>query len=210
MVLVRVRPVVKAGGEGDPPRSAVRGSTVLMCDIPRNLDGSFLMASRSDVAAQLVQLPELARRETFSVAGVESLLDESSASKIPNLWFKLLQCLPLGGQEGEETFGVCWKADADGGALHYMAAVGLKPGAKIPNGLERLDVATQTYAVFRLTLSGEELHPQIQSAMRTLWSKLFPASGLKHGRGPLLEVYPPGFASDQPGATMDFFVPVQD
>ena len=120
-----------------------------------------------------------------------------------------MQRLPLEGQDGQESFGVCWNSDTDSGALHYMAAVGLRPGAKRPSGLECMDLPAQTYAVFRLTLSGGELHPQVQSAMRTLWSERFPASGLTHVRAPMLEVYPPDFAADRPGATIDFSIPVE-
>ena len=68
-----------------------------------------------------------------------------------------------------------------------MAAVAFDPARSTPEGLERMDLAAQAYAVFRLTLNGEALHPQMQAAARDIWMNRLPASGLKPVRAPDFE-----------------------
>jgi AraC family transcriptional regulator len=147
------------------------------------------------------------RRAAFRVAGVSGLFDEDNKGGIPALWPPLVQRLPLKGQAGHETFGVMW-GDSDGG-FHYMAAAPIAADAPAPEGLEVKDVPAQDYLVFRQTLDGSELHPQMQAAVKQIWGERIPGSGYELARGPDLEVYPADFQPDRAGATVEWWIPVK-
>jgi predicted transcriptional regulator YdeE len=78
----------------------------------------------------------------------------------------------------------------------------------LPEGFSRKEIPPQTYIVFRQTLDGGELHPQMQAAVRAIWPELLPKSGYKLVNAADLEVYPENFNPTQKGMTVDYYVPV--
>ena len=173
--------------------------------IPQN--SKVLMTLIDTKPISLEQLPALSRRKAFTVVGLASRCDSENAHKIPGLWRQLFERGPIPGRLGEDTFGVCWNAGEEG-VINYMAAVAFDPARSTPEGLERMDLAAQAYAVFRLTLNGEALHPQMQAAARDIWMNRLPASGLKPVRAPDFEYYAPGF-QERVGDVVDFCLPVE-
>ncbi len=157
-----------------------------------------------------VAMMDSVKREGFTVAGVRAVFDEDNKSGIPALWPRLIRCLPLKGQQGALTYGVCWMADKTEGSLNYLAGVEVKGEDALPDGFERLEIAPQTYAVFRLTLDGTALHPQMQAAMLQIWGDMLPKSGLKTVAAPDFELYPVDFEPNRKGAYVDIYVPVAD
>ena len=154
------------------------------------------------------RLEGLLKRDAFTVAGLRAVFDEVNKSGIPGLWPRLVKCLPLAGQVDGRTYGVCWSADAAEGSINYMACVELRGHANLPPGFERLHVAPQSYAVFRLTLDGTALHPQMQAAIPEIWGKHLPQSGLKIVHAPDFELYPEGFDPTRKGGYIDICIPV--
>ena len=161
-------------------------------------------------ATSVIQLPDLVQLEGFSVAGPSRRFDQASKSDIPQLWPVLMGALPFEGQQPSwTTYGVVWSADRTEGSFHYMAGVRVAPHAKLPQGFTVQHIPPATYAVFRITLDGTALHPQIKGAMARIWGELLPASGLTVLDGRDFECYDGRFAPDRPGAEIDFYVPVQ-
>lgn len=159
-------------------------------------------------SANVTQLANV-RRDAFSVAGPRAAFDDENKSGIPSLWPRLIRCLPLAGQMSHGTYGVCWAADMKSGTINYMAGVEVKDDTALPEGFERIALKAQTYAVFRITLDGGNLHRQMQAAMPLIWGGLLPKSGLKHVPAPDLEVYPDDFNPEVKGMYVDIYIPVE-
>ena len=173
--------------------------------IPESLETLMSLIDTKPIV--LEQLPDLRRRPAFTVVGLATQCDSENAHKIPGLWEELLRRPPIAGRIGEDTFGLCWAAGEEG-VINYLAGVAFDPARPTPQGLERKDLAAQAYVVFRLTLNGEALHPQMQAAARDIWMNRIPASGLKPVRAPDFEHYSPGFEA-RAGDVVDFCLPVE-
>ena len=174
------------------------------------LEGQFPMTVSTPGAASVVRLPDLKTLPAFTVAGPSRRFDEATKSSIPQLWSRLIGAMPFPGQTpGWATYGVVSDVDREEGAFQYMAGAGIEPGAAPPEGFETKAIPAATYVVFRITLNGGPLHPQIKAAMATIWGDLVPASGLTLAESPDFELYDSEFAPTTPGAIIDFHVPVQ-
>jgi AraC family transcriptional regulator len=166
-------------------------------------------AARTQPSANLTLLDGVKRRASFKVAGIRISLDKPAGREVPEMWDRLMRRMPLPGQMGGEGYGVCWCESAERGSMNYMAAFEVAPDAKIPADLATLDIPAQAYRVFRLTLDGGVLNPQIQAAMREIFETRVPAAGWELSGGPDLEVYPADFNPTRKGATMELHVPVK-
>ena len=157
----------------------------------------------------LVQREGLHRRPAFSVVGLSGRFDQTDKSGIPKLWPGFSKRLGFAGQIGWETFGVCWNIDPKEGGFSYMAAAAIDPDAPTPEGLERLDIPAQTYLVFRQTLDGGDLHPQMLAAMQEIWSERLPKAPYRPTGGPDFEFYPSDFEPTKVGGWIEVWVPVE-
>jgi AraC family transcriptional regulator len=174
------------------------------------IEGQYPMTMPDEADVSVVQLPDLARLAAFTVAGVASRFNEGSKANIPQLWSRLVGALPLNGQDPSwTTYGVVWGVDAAEGSFDYMAGVKVVPGASLPVGFTTIDIPAADYAVFRITLNGGPVHPQVKAAMGRIWGELVPAAGLKVAQSPDFELYDGEFAPDRPGAVIDFHLPVE-
>ncbi len=163
-------------------------------------------------ASNLIQAPAPARKPALRIAGLAQDFDETNVSGIPALWGRFAPRLPLPGQAGGGTYGVCCGGPG-GVGLHYIAGVQLAADAPAPEdlgeGFEVIDLPARAYLVFRQVLDGGPLHPQMQSAVREIWSERVPNSSHALVRAPDLEVYPEGFEPSQPGAWVEWWIPVE-
>lgn len=154
------------------------------------------------------------RRAAFRIAGLSMPLDAASGPKIPDLWRDLLRRLPLPGQTGREGYGVVWQSDAESGAMTYLAGFevaggGRLPAEELPEGIAHVDLPDRTYRVFRLTLNGGALHPQVQAAMREIYEVRIPRAGWELAESPDFETYNADFNPMRKGETLEFWVPVK-
>lgn len=174
------------------------------------LQGHSPMTASVPGAATVARLPGLKTMEAFTVAGPSRRFDDATKSSIPQLWTRLVGALPFEGQvPGWNTYGVVWGVDREEGSFAYMAGVGIEPGATPPDGFETKAIPAATYLVFRITLDGGPVHPQIKAAMQTIWGELVPGSGLTLAESPDFELYDSKFEPTTPGVTLDFHVPVE-
>jgi AraC family transcriptional regulator len=159
--------------------------------------------------AKVEMRKDLVPRAAFTVAGVGALFTNENKSGIPGLWPRLIRVLPLAGQVDARTYGVCKMADKQEGVLKYIAGVEVGGGAPLPDGFERIELSAHRYAVFRLTLDGGPLHPQMQAAMPKIWGELLPQSGLKTVPAPDFELYPSDFEPMRKGSYVDMYIAVE-
>ena len=146
----------------------------------------------------------------FRVAGPARRFDEATKSEIPQLWSALIGALPFAGQSPSwATYGVVSQAAPSDGSFQYTAGVGVESDCVLPPGFSSMEIPAATYAVFRITLDGSTLHPQIKRAMAAIWGQLIPQSGLKLAVGPDFELYDGRFDPQKAGSVIDFHVPVQ-
>jgi len=173
-------------------------------------DGDPPMPHPAATSRAVARLPGLATRDAFTVAGPTRRFDPTTAATIPDLWSRLIRALPFvdGQVPGWSTYGVVWSADREEGSFDYLAGVGVRPDGTLPAGFVRKAIPAATYAVFRITLDGTALPPQVKGAMATIWGELIPASGLTVADGPDFELYDGRFAPDRPGTVIDVHVPV--
>jgi AraC family transcriptional regulator len=160
-------------------------------------------------SSAVVQLPGLVTLEGLRVAGPTRRFDSATKAEIPQLWSALVGSLPFVGQfESWATYGVVWGADREEGTFAYMAGVGVDAACVPPAGFETIQIPRGRYLVFRITLNGAAVHPQVKNAMATIWGELIPASGYEIADSPDFERYDSEFAPTRPGAVIDFHVPV--
>lgn len=173
------------------------------------IEGQYPM-TMPETDVTVTQLPELAVLDAFTVAGPQRRFEEATKAEIPQLWSQMLGALPFPGQALEwTTYGVVWNVDRAEGHFDYLAGVGVNEGAALPDGFSALAIPGKHYAVFRITLNGGAVHPQLKSAMAKIWGELVPAAGLKVAEGPDFERYDSEFAPTVKGAVIDFYLPVE-
>ena len=174
------------------------------------IEGQYPMTLPTSRTASVVRLPELVALPALHVAGPARRFDEATKSDIPQLWSALIGALPFEGQvKSWATYGVVSQAAPSDGSFQYMAGVGVEPGCVPPPGFSTMEIPAAAYAVFRITLDGSALHPQVKQAMAAVWGELLPASGLKLAGGPDFELYDGRFDPLKAGSVIDFHVPVE-
>jgi AraC family transcriptional regulator len=174
------------------------------------IEGQYPMTIPAAATPSVVRLPDLVTLPAFHVAGPARRFDEATKAAIPQLWSALIGALPFEGQvKSWATYGVVSSVEPDQGGFQYLAGVGVEPGSTPPPGFTTMEIPAGTYAVFRITLDGSALHPQVKQAMATVWGELLPACGLKVAGGPDFELYDGRFDPLKAGSVIDFHVPVQ-
>lgn len=174
------------------------------------IEGQYPMTLPPAQSTSVVCLPGTVAIPAFSVAGPARRFDEATKAEIPQLWSALIGALPFARQVASSaTYGVVSSADRAEGSFQYMAGVGVEPECVPPPGFATMEIPAATYAVFRITLNGTALHPQVKQAMAHIWGELIPASGLKLVDGPDFELYDGRFDPQMAGSVIDFHVPVE-
>jgi AraC family transcriptional regulator len=170
------------------------------------------LAMQTEPVANLTQAPAPARKPGLRIAGLGRDFNETTAFGIPALWDEFEPQLPLAGQVGGGTYGVCCAGPGEQNlqqGLHYVAGVEIAADAMPPPGFEVVDLQARAYLVFRQVLNGGPLHPQMQAAVREIWGERVPNSGFTLVRAPDLEVYPEGFEPEKAGACVEWWIPVE-
>ncbi len=173
------------------------------------IEGQYPMTVSTDTSTAVARLPELVTLEAFHVAGPSRRFDEATKAEIPQLWSALIGALPFPGQvKSWATYGVVYGGGEGDGCFEYMAGVGVEPGCAPPDSFATIEIPAATYMVFRITLDGSALHPQVKRAMAAIWGELVPASGLELAGGPDFELYDGRFDPMKAGSVIDFHIPV--
>jgi AraC family transcriptional regulator len=168
------------------------------------------MHETAPVPIALTQSARPAAKGPLRVAGLAAVFNDETKGGIPKLWDRLVPMLPLDGQDGYETFGVCSAAPAgsEPGSMRYLAGVSIGAGAPAPAGAEVIELDAQAYVIFRQVMDGGPVHPQMQAAVKAIWGERLPKSGCKLAQAPDIEFYSGDFAPDRAGAWVEWWVPV--
>jgi AraC family transcriptional regulator len=156
----------------------------------------------------IIQAPSPARKPRLRIAGLAEDFDASTVSGIPALWDRLVPHLPLRGQLGGGTFGVCCGGALPQG-LRYLAGVAIAEDAQAPQAFEVVELPARSYLVFRQVMDEGPLHPQMQAGVKTIWGELAPNAGYTLAHAPDLEVYPEDFQDGKAGAWVEWWLPVE-
>ena len=125
-----------------------------------------------------------------------------SSAAIPAQWQLFLPLIASLERQGNYAYGVCRQA---GDHLEYSCAVEVAASTQLPEGLFRLELAPQSYLVFRHCGHIGE----IGSTCQTIWSKWLPESGVETAAAPWFERYGPEFdiATGQGG--VELWIPLK-
>jgi len=159
-------------------------------------------------SVRIEQLPELIHHDSFSVTGIFHHYNDETKLAIPGLRRRLIKILTSAGRAVGETYGVISSEGRGDGSFRYMAAVPSNSDTLHLPELERAEIPACTYLVFRITLAAGPAHPQIRTALQTIWDTLIPASGLSVKEAPDFEHYGPDFVPGQAGSVINYHVAV--
>ena len=166
------------------------------------------MSETAAIRINLTQGPAPIRKGPLRIVGLSGVFDDANKAGIPMLWDRLIGMMPIPGIADFESFGVC-AGGPEPGSLRYTAGFPIVAGAPTPAGLELVELAAQTYLVFRQVIDGGPLHPQMQAATKAIWGELVPTSGYRLAHAPDLEFYPPDFTPGRAGDWVEWWLPVE-
>jgi AraC family transcriptional regulator len=134
-------------------------------------------------------IPRFERKESFTVVGLGKDFIFSQPNTIPALWDDFLRQKHRIEQRLDKAFyGVCYgpkETETFAEKFHYTAAVRVGDDAPVPEGMERIRIAAQEYAVFthkgRLT--------KLQTTCDFIWKTWLPQSGVEPADAPDFELY---------------------
>ncbi|HEX4199108.1 MAG TPA: AraC family transcriptional regulator [Caulobacteraceae bacterium] len=167
-----------------------------------------LPMSETAIRINLTQAPAPVRKGPLRIVGLSGVFDDANKAAIPLLWERLIGMMPIPGVADFESFGVC-AGGPEPGSLRYTAGFPIPAGAPTPAGLELVELAPQTYLVFRQVIDAGPLHPQMQAATKAIWGELVPKSGRRLVHAPDLEFYPADFTPGRAGDWVEWWLPVE-
>lgn len=144
-------------------------------------------------------------RGTFLIVGMSERYNNHKIEGIPAQWQRFAPHIgKIPGQAGWTAYGVCCNFDGAGN-MDYICGVEVSDSAVTPEGLTKLQVDAQTYAVFR--------HDEHISKIGRTWEAIFkqglPMSGHKPLPAPQLEVYGPNFNPQTGMGGVEIWIPVE-
>lgn len=153
------------------------------------------------------QVPEPDRWEKKPArlfAGISRHYTFSERGNIPSHWQEFVPHLgQINNQTGEDCFGICWQANADG--FDYLTAVQISALGTLPEGFTPLEIAPQRYAVF-IHHGHSSAIPQTIAA---IWEKWLPASGLQAANTPCYERYTAEYNPQTGMGGTEIWIPIQ-
>ena len=146
---------------------------------------------------------EVIERPAITVIGM-NIRTKPMSPEIPALWPRFVARI---GEieklaEPRVSYGVM-RVPAGMQALDYMAAVAVKPGGRIPGGMESLSIPAGTYTACRYPLS------ELARGFGELFDRLLPESDYVQIPGPSFERYDESFDPQNPGSLVEICFPVR-
>lgn len=124
------------------------------------------------------------------------------STRIPAQWDEFCGLPPIPGRVGRGTLGVT--CGVWGGEMEYMTGVEVESFEPLPEGMGRMRIPAQTYAVFTHhgPVSG------LSAAWRWIWEEWLPASGVTPADTPDFEIYGEGFGPEADHGIVEIWFPV--
>jgi predicted transcriptional regulator YdeE len=140
------------------------------------------------------------------IAGLNESYTAATRGKIPEQWQRLAPHLgKVPGQVGEDSYGVCWKADSQCN-FEYLAGVAVSSPDRLPAGFKAVEIDSLRYAVF-----GHAGHvSEIPATIAAIWTKWAPDCGLRLAHdAPCFERYTDEFDARTGLGGMEIWIPLE-
>lgn len=174
----------------------------------RHITARSFVVNKTIPAAASVQLQHSLVSMPFRrYAGFTVTVDSTQRQKPGDAWASLVPRLPLPGQVGDTTYGLCFMETGEG-SYRYMAAVLLDDVAEVPSGLETLTLEAQTYLAVDQTMPAVGFGDHLQAGLNTIWSELLPSAGHEVADGPDIESYPASLEAGKTEGVLTHLIPV--
>lgn len=145
--------------------------------------------------------PQFVTLPAFTVVGL-TIRSNGQGEPFSALWNRFIPRMhEIQGLKPNATYGVMDHYDEASGEFDYTAGSEATNTPSVPEGMRRIEVPGQTYAVFTCTL------PTIGEAYRQIETWL-PQSGYQRAHAPEFERYDERFDPAIPDSPMDIYIPV--
>lgn len=148
--------------------------------------------------------PRIETRSEMTILGLQRVYGNGeSAAGIPNQWQEFVSYIGhLPNQKSGETYGVCRMLD---GGMQYVCGVEVSAETDAPEGLFKLHLEPQTYAVFE--------HEGHVSTIRQTWTTIFqnwlPSADIDRADAPDFEWYSADFDPVSGNGRIEIWIPVE-
>ena len=148
--------------------------------------------------------PRIEAAPAMLLAGLRQQHDMAGAeASIPEQWRRFRE-LGLVGSRGGPTYGATAGASRDG--FEYLTGVEVESFGGLPDGLGRMRVPAQTYAVF----AHEANVSSLGSTWQHIWREWLPGSGYEDAETPPFERYGPEFDAGTGEGGFEIWFPVRE
>ena len=135
--------------------------------------------------------------------------ERDTTHEIPALWQTVEgrwdELMPLMTDAG---IGACFGDNGRTKTFDYIAGIAADADAEPPEGMEKIVVEPQTYAVFTHKLKGETINIDIKPTLQHIFGTWLPNSGYRLAESPDFEFYGERFDPATKTGEIDFYVPV--
>ena len=152
--------------------------------------------------------PRFEYKKAFTVIGVGADYNLTEPNKNPALWDEFLcQKHRIKGVQRQEAYGICYapkEKETFSDQFHYTAALCVIDDASVPEGMEKIRIPAQKYAVF--THKG----PATDMAKTNvfIWKTWLPQSGLEPADAPDFELYGARWNGNKAEGEVEIYVPI--
>ena len=148
---------------------------------------------------------EVIERPAFTVVGM-NIRTKNMSPEIPALWPKFVARIGEieNPAEPRVSYGVMRLPLPSGmQALDYMAAVSVKPGGRVPGGMEALTIPAGMYTACRYPLA------ELGKGFGEIFNRLLPQSDYAQVPGPWFERYDESFDPHDPRSLVEICLPLR-
>ena len=153
--------------------------------------------------------PKFVEKGRFAAIGLKGSFQRDSTSQIPALWEKVEgkweKLMPLMTDGG---IGACIGDNGRTDKFDYIAGVMADADAETPDGMDKIVIEPQTYAVFTHKLTGQSINIDIKPTLQHIFGTWLPNSGYRLTQSPDFEYYGERFDPVTKTGEIDFHVPV--
>lgn len=154
--------------------------------------------------------PKIMQKSRFAAIGLKGRFQKNDTSEIPALWETVEgrweQLLPLMTEGG---IGACIGDSGRTDRFDYIAGVIADAEAEAPEGMVKIVIEPQTYAVFTHKLTGRNINIDLKPTLQHIFGTWLPNSGYRLSESPDFEFYGERFDPATKTGEIDFYVPVQ-
>lgn len=152
--------------------------------------------------------PYFETKEALTFIGIGQDFNLTEPNKISELWDQfLLKKHLIQNVLREDAYGLCYapkEKETLSNLFHYTAALRVSPDAAVPEGMEKIQIEDQEYAVFTHNGSSDTL----STTNDYIWKTWLPKSGLELSDAPDIEIYGEKWSAETASSEMKILVPI--